>query len=116
MIDNAPVKGLNIVNGNHFHLIDDLLKAGAAADRNGLTAAGRALQKHGDRVGSVFPKSTGSLVARNAQGQTILEEILRSTQQSTRANRYGGFDVFDLVTGRGARFDGLGKFIGFLEP
>jgi hypothetical protein len=97
-------------------MIDDLLKAGAAADRNGLTKAGRALQKHGDRAGSVFPKLTGDLASRNAQGQSILEGILRSTSQSTRSNRYGGFDVFDLITKRGARFDGNGNFVGFLEP
>ena len=39
--------------------IDDLLRAGQRADRNGLTAAGRGLQKHGDRVGSVFPSQPG---------------------------------------------------------
>ena len=34
---------------------DNLLKAGQQLDRNGLTKAGRALQKHGDRSGSAFP-------------------------------------------------------------
>jgi hypothetical protein len=81
-----------------------------------LTLAGRALQKHGDRVGSVFPKGFGDLPTRNAHGQAILEGILRSSQQTTRANRYGGFEVFNVLTGRGARFDSLGKFIGFLDP
>ena len=35
---------------------DKLLKAGQQLDKNGLTKAGRALQKHGDRPGSVFSK------------------------------------------------------------
>jgi hypothetical protein len=116
VVHNTCPVDLSIVNGNHFRLIDDLLKAGSQVDRNGLTLAGRALQKHGDRVGSVFPKSFGDLSTRNAHGQAILEGILRSAQQTTRANRYGGFDVFNVLTGRGARFDSLGKFIGFLDP
>jgi RHS repeat-associated protein len=96
--------------------IDDFLRAGQRADRNGLTKAGRALQKHGDRSASAFPKSMGNPAARNAQGQQILEGILNSGQKSTRANRFGGQDIFDAITGRGARFDGNGNFIGFLEP
>jgi hypothetical protein len=116
VVHNAFPVDLSIVNGNHFHLIDDLLKASSQAYRNGLTLAGRALQKHGDRFGSVFPKGFGDLPTRNAHGQAILEGILRSSQQTTRANRYGGFEVFNVLTGRGARFDSLGKFIGFLDP
>ena len=94
----------------------DMLKSGQRADRGGLTKAGRAAQKHGDRAGSVFPKTTGGAAARNAKGQEILEEILTSANQRTRRNRYGGQDVFDTTTGRGARFDSNGNFMGFLEP
>lgn len=96
--------------------VDDLLRAGQQADRNGLTKAGRALQKHGDRTGSVFPQSAGNAAARNLQGQNVLEGILNSGSQTRRGNRFGGQDIFDTVTGRGARFDGNGNFIGFLEP
>ncbi len=96
--------------------IDDLLKAGQQLDRNGLTKAGRALQKHGNRPGSVFPKSTGNAATRNQQGQDILEGILRSNNQTTRPNRFGGKDIFDKNTGRGVRFDADGKTKGFLEP
>ncbi len=96
--------------------VDDLLRAGQQLDRNGLSRAGRSLQKHGDRADSVFPRSTGNAAARNDQGQQILEEILNSSNQTTRANRLGGRDIFDTASGRGVRFDGDGQFIGFLDP
>lgn len=93
-----------------------MLRSAQQLDRNNLTRAGRALQKHGDWAGSVFPRATGNPAARNAQGQQVLEEILGSSAQRTRANRFGGQDIFDTATGRGARFDGDGNFIGFLDP
>ena len=96
--------------------IYDRLKAGDEPDRNGLTKAGRALQKHGDKPGSAFPKSTGTATSRNAQGRNVLRGILRSKNKTTTSNRFGGKDIFDNVTGRGARFGGNGNFIGFLEP
>jgi hypothetical protein len=96
--------------------IGDLLRAGQRLDRNGLTKAGRALQKHGDRGGSVFPKSSGNNAARNQQGQDVLESILTSNNQSSSSNRIGGVDIFDNNTGRGVRFDGNGNMMGFLEP
>ncbi|MCP5517100.1 MAG: hypothetical protein H7A45_07585 [Verrucomicrobiales bacterium] len=93
-----------------------MLNAGQAPDKNGLTVAGRALQKHGDRAGSVFPKSTGNPAARNAQGQKVLGEILQSKNQTIRQNRMGGLDIFDAQTGRGVRFDINGNMLGFLDP
>src|SRR5690606_27903998 len=53
-----------------------LSKAGQALDRGGLTKAGRALEKHGSRPGSVFGKATGNVSAKNAQGQAALDDIL----------------------------------------
>jgi hypothetical protein len=93
-----------------------LSKAGQAVDRNGLTKAGRALQKHGDRVGSVFPKSLGDVATRNAQGQQVLNDLLNSSSRTIANNRYGGFDIWDNVTGRGVRYDGVWNFKGFLDP
>ena len=88
----------------------------AAEDVNGLSKAGRALQKHGSRPGSSFPPATGNNVAKNAQGQRVLEDILRSPNQSIRPNRFGGQDIFDNNALRGARFGSDGNFMGFLEP
>ena len=96
--------------------LDDLLKAGQQADKNGLTKAGRGLQKHGDRSGSVFPRSAGNTAARNQQGQDVLEGILKSGNQTSKPNRFGGKDIFDNNTGRGVRFDADGNMKGFLEP
>ena len=96
--------------------VDDLLKAGQQADKNGLTKAGRGLQKHGDREGSVFPKSIGNAAARNQQGQDVLDSLLKSRNKTSKPNRFGGKDFFDNNAGRGARFDGDGNMRGFLEP
>ena len=96
--------------------IDSLSESGKQADKNGLTRAGRALQKHGDRANSAFPNSTGTAKDRNRQGQEVLDGILGSDNKSSKPNRFGGKDVYDNNTGRGARYDSEGKFKGFLEP
>ncbi|MGE0537532.1 MAG: hypothetical protein AB7O68_21365 [Pirellulales bacterium] len=96
--------------------IEARLAAGAVKDLNGLTKAGRALEKHGSRPGSNFPQARGGVAAKNAQGQEILEGILRSDCQTIKPNRFGGQDIFDNNALRGARFDGNGDFMGFLEP
>lgn len=93
-----------------------MLKAGEAIDKGDLTKAGRALQKHGSRPGSVFPAATGNPAAINEQGRQVLQEILSSQNQIIKPNRFGGRDIFDVSTGRGVRYDGSGNMIGFLEP
>ncbi|MEL6328934.1 MAG: hypothetical protein AAFR38_04685 [Planctomycetota bacterium] len=94
-----------------------MMKAGQEMDRNGLTRAGRALMKHGDRAGSAFPKSAaGTAAARNAQAESVLRGIQGSPSQRIVPNRFGGRDIYDIATGRGVRFESGGKFGGFLEP
>ncbi|WP_235595688.1 TIGR04388 family protein [Leptospira weilii] len=93
-----------------------LANAGKVLDKGDLTKAGRALEKHGNRSGSIFPQATGNAASKNAQGQKVLEEILASKQKRVVSNRFGGKDIFDASTGRGARFDGEGNMMGFLEP
>ena len=83
-------------------------------DRNGLTRAGRALQKHGDRPGSVFPRSAGSAEARNAQGIDQVDAILNDPNRTVQVldnviNIYGS-------NGAGVRYSIGGDFMGFLEP
>ncbi len=95
--------------------ISGRLAAGASEDINGLTKAGRALEKHGSRSGSNFPKATGNVGVKNAQGQQILGDLLRSNNQRIVPNRFGGQDIFDINTGRGVRFDGVDEMKGFLE-
>lgn len=93
----------------------ELRTAAQVVDRNGLTAAGRQLQKHAGREGSVFSGlSTGTAANRNAQGLQVLDEIL-DDPRATVAVRDRVVEVWD-ATGRGVRFTTDGSLIGFLEP
>lgn len=97
--------------------LDDLIRAGNEIDKGGdLTKAGRALQKHGSRPDSVFPPAKGNPSAINSQGEQTLKNILNSSDKTVKPNRFGGKDVFDNTTGRGVRYNGDGKMMGFLEP
>lgn len=58
VIGTCPPPG---VLGEVFSDINKLLKAGQALDRAGFTKAGRALMKHGNREGSIFPKPSGNI-------------------------------------------------------
>jgi len=108
-------------NNSNDPSLDDLSRAAAAASgKGGLSRAGRALQKHGDRPGSAFPAAKGRADDLNSQGQEIVDGILNN-QNSVRSikttGRFG--DVIDIVgpDGRGVRFTKDGKIvIGFLEP
>jgi hypothetical protein len=95
--------------------LDKLSNAGKTPDRAGLSKAGRALDKHGGRPGSAFPKAKGTPADKNAQGQFELDDILTSPNTSQYPNRLGGQDIF-ISNGRGARFDNNENFIGFLQP
>ncbi|MBK1425295.1 VENN motif pre-toxin domain-containing protein [Yersinia pseudotuberculosis] len=87
-----------------------------AAKSGNFTVAGRALQKHGSREGSVYPVAKGTPAQINEQGQKILDGIVKAPGASVKeGNRFGGFDVI-TPDGRGARFDPQGNFRGFLEP
>ncbi|WP_373745616.1 MafB family polymorphic toxin [Neisseria dentiae] len=98
---------------------DELKNSAKEIDRGGLTIAGRALQKHGNREGSAFPRAQGNPTSVNLQAEKVVNDILNnpntiSTQRNT--GRFG--KVTDIVApdGRGLRYDSNGKLIGFLEP
>jgi len=100
--------------------LDDLSASGRLidpADSAGqLTRAGRALQKHGNRPATAFPRARGNPPRINQSGQDVLDDILTSPGSTTRSgNRFGGDDII-APDGRGARFDADGVFRGFLEP
>ena len=81
----------------------------------GLTKAGRALDKHGNRPGSVFPKPTGNVEARNIQGQMQLDQILNDANHIIiKDERIGNFQIYS-EDGRGAYFREYGSFRGFIE-
>jgi len=89
-------------------------EAGKVQDREGLTRAGRALQKHGGRTSSVFPKPTGNISQINAQGQEVLENILSNPNNELIETPSGNIKIY-TPDGRGAHFDKNKRFIGFIE-
>ena len=100
---------------------DELLQGAAASDRSGLTKAGRALQKHSDRAGSLWAKPLGKLNPEgyNGAAQGMIRQILSdSGTTSSYLHRSGYGWVYEVIgtDGRGLRFDANGVLIGFLEP
>lgn len=118
----AIVAGIVLGGGPSGSLLtlDDLSRGASLPDRNGLTYAGRSLQKHGNRPGSAFTTVKGNPTTLNEAGQTIVDDIL--TTPGTTVKQYyrpGYGNVIDVRApdGRGLRFDAnSGKLIGFLEP
>ena len=101
--------------GGAARTLDELSNAARAADRNNLTKAGRALQKHSDRSGTAFEASSKKAGDLNRQGQEAVDDILTSPGSSRRPNKLGGEDVF-APDGRDVRYNPDGSFRGFLEP
>jgi hypothetical protein len=98
----------------------DLLARAADEPFSGdLSAAGRALAKHGGRPGSAFPAAAGSPSAISKQASEIVRDIL--SNETRRVGFYSPrlktqvVDIYD-ATGRGLRYSKQGDFIGFLEP
>jgi len=99
--------------------LDDLSAAAKVADRGGLTAAGRALAKHGGRAGSAFGQATGNPAALNRAGQGIVDDILTDPGSKFSARHHAKLgDVIEVRApdGRGVRYNGKREFMGFLEP
>ena len=94
--------------------IEQFIEAGKVNDRGGLTRAGRGLQKHGGKSGSVFPKPSGNVAQINAQGQEMLENILNSRNNEVIKLPDGSTKIY-ASNGRGVHFDRKGNFIGFIE-
>ena len=95
--------------------LDALSRQGAQLDRNGLTQAGRALQKHANRAGNTaYPKVPGNQL--NRSGQDVLDDILTHPQTAERSyvdSTFGPVREF-LLPDVGARFEQFGRLIGFL--
>jgi len=84
-----------------------------------LTAAGRALQKHGAREGSAFPTARGTPAQISETAQDIVGDILTAPGSTTTSRHHARFgDITDVVApdGRGVRYDADGNFITLLEP
>ncbi|WP_191629087.1 hemagglutinin repeat-containing protein, partial [Pandoraea terrae] len=108
------------IGGKSIQDLSNAAKQPDSSDKSGeLSAAGRALQKHGGREGSVFPPAKGNPVAINEQGQKIVDGILTNPSSKVVQRDTGRFgQVIDVVApdGKGVRYDANGNFITFLEP
>lgn len=86
----------------------------------GLTAAGKGLKKHANRVRSTFPMAVGNQTAINQQGENILKSILDNpsvTVTLTKSRSVREVLDYQIPGSIGVRFSKDGKtFIGFLEP
>ena len=99
--------------------LDRLSKAGQVMDREGLTKAGRGLQKHGSRPGSVFPKLNGSITRINQHGQYIVEDIITHPNSVIHFRTHKQFgEIIDVKVPNigGVRFTRNCDMIGLLEP
>lgn len=102
---------------------DKLNQAASAPNRNGLTDAGRALQKHGGRDGSVYSYTSQKAAVLNQEAQAIVNDILNNP--STKVETRVVFENKQRITvveatapdGRALRFNADGsRLIGFREP
>lgn len=104
-----------------FPTLERLSLAAQEIDRNGLTKAGRAFQKHSNRLKSVFPKSPNQkLEVMNREGQKIVEEILfhpdSKIEYKFKEKLGGNMIEVRHPDRRGLRFDESFNLRGFLEP
>jgi len=98
--------------------VDAMARAAAEPDRNGLTRAGRALDKHGagqrNNPNSPFPAPKGGPARKNEVGQAQVEDILTHPDATFTPLGRGGVGV-RTPDGREIRFDADGRFAGFIE-
>jgi RHS repeat-associated protein len=117
---SSPLLGLGIHGMSKISKPSEInfLRRASVLDRNALTRAGRALQKHQSRTGSAFPKAK-THAQLNQVGQQIVDDIVSNPQSVwSTGNRARFGDVIEVVApdGRGIRFDQSGNLLGLLEP
>lgn len=93
---------------------NSVLKSTQVLDRNGLSAVGRALQKHAGRPGP-FNSINFSHKTANQQGLSILSRILNSKNPIIQQAGNGGVRIFDGATGQGFGISRNGLFNGFRQ-
>ncbi|GGX72906.1 RHS repeat domain-containing protein [Saccharospirillum salsuginis] len=111
-------RGANSALKQFGRSVDDLSSAASQAiNKEGLTAAARALTKHasGQRSSGSFPKLTGGIAEQNKAAREIVDEILGNSQSSFTNLSRGGLEV-RAPDGRGLRYNSDGKLSGFLDP
>jgi hypothetical protein len=97
-------------------LFDDLMSSATQPwGIQGLTQAGRALQKHAGRSGSVFGEIKFSHKTANQDALDIINKIRNSPNQVILPAENGGSMIFDKSTGMGIGVSRNGNFNGFRE-
>jgi hypothetical protein len=113
------IKAGTLATSSSTNSSSTLMNSATQMSKGGLTKVGRALQKHGSRSGSIYPKATGNAAAMNEQGRNVLQNILshpNATTVTRHHGRFGNIMEIKIPGGQGARFSADGKsFIGFLE-
>ncbi|MEX0423091.1 hypothetical protein KDV38_05015 [Providencia rettgeri] len=110
------------IKNNGLPSKEELKQAASEINRNGLTNAGRSLQKHGGREGSAYSYSNQKASVLNQEARALIDEILDNPNVIIRPraiyeNRKR-IEVIDAKSpdGRVLRFSIDGKkFIGFRE-
>ena len=92
----------------------NVLTSAQVLNRNGLSAVGRALQKHAGRPGP-FSNIRFSHKTGNQQGLDVLNDILNSKNPIIQDAGNGGYRIFDGTTGRGFGLSRDGLFNGFRQ-
>ncbi|HBS52023.1 MAG TPA: hypothetical protein DEA62_03445, partial [Coxiellaceae bacterium] len=98
--------------------ISELSKAASEhINKEGLTAAGRALTKHasGQRITGTFPKLEGNIAQQNKMAQQVIDNILKNPKSVFRNLHRGGLEV-RAPDGTGVRFNADGSFSTLLDP
>ncbi|AXH64620.1 MULTISPECIES: hypothetical protein [Providencia] len=111
------------IKNNDLPSKEELKQAASEINRNGLTNAGRSLQKHGGREGSAYSYSNQKASVLNQEARALIDEILDNPNVIIRPrtiyeNRKR-IEVIDAKSpdGRVLRFSIDGKkFIVFREP
>ncbi len=103
--------------------VDKLSQAASSANRNGLSDAGRSLQKHSGRPDSVYSATDKKATTLNSEAQFIVDDILTNPGTKFEAKKVFEnrveINVIEAKApdGRILRFNEDGtRFIGFREP
>ncbi|MEL6201810.1 MAG: RHS repeat-associated core domain-containing protein [Pseudomonadota bacterium] len=97
--------------------LDDLaLVANRPINKEGLTSAARALNKHaiGQRSDGTFPKLSGNIADHNKTASQVVDRILRDPNAKFSSLSRGGLQIRS-ANGQGIRYNSDGSFSGFID-
>ena len=110
-ITSDSPKLLTMLSGS---TINKIVASAQEVSKNGLSAVGRALQKHAGRPGP-FNNIKFSHKTADDQGLNILNDIINSKSPIIERAGNGGFRIFDGATGRGFGLSRNATFNGFRQ-